>query len=405
MTYDTEVKMDGKVVKTIKLDTVKTPYQLTWTEPKTPFWMPSPMNMFGLPVLTVTVDHKAGKELVMKTNLADMKMTIKRQPKIFVEIIKHAETLLLVDATFNANVIKADLKTKLYIPTGSMFCSSGSEFAGCYNEWDGDFKVHVDLKNKNVYLNKFSVDACINKNNECQFKYELNTRVSPYVMKMNAPSVLPMIFDDPRRHTFEVTVEHKEGQMLHVITNAPEVSNFKVTSNGVQRVLELNGEQLVVVDYTKADKKFKQVLQLPNGEHVTVSLDWATWNAKNNKVNMHIETATRKFNVNMDYDITNIKAGKMMVKFHGENPLLGKFELMRNGNWKVDANQIDAQWTGHATFAKGPLAMVSPIDTTSTINYNFAKMVLRGNIAKTIAGQKWGINLSKNKFSLVSGKP
>merc|ERR1739842_31656 len=142
-----------------------------------------------------------------------------------------------------------------------------------------------------------------------------NTMVSPYAMKMNAPSVLPMIFDDPRRHTFEVTVEHKEGQMLHVITNAPEVSNFKVTSNGVQRVLELNGEQLVVVDYTKADKKFKQVLQLPNGEHVTVSLDWATWNAKNNKVNM-------------DYDISNIKAGKMLVKFHGENPLLGKFELM-----------------------------------------------------------------------------
>merc|ERR550519_459600 len=163
MSFDKEVKMDGKVVSTIKLDTVNTPYQLTWTEPKTPMWMPSPMNMFGLPVWTVTVDHKAGKELVMKTNLADMKLTIKRQPKIFVEIIKHAETLLLVDATFNANVIKADLKTKLYIPTGSMFCSTGSEFAGCYNEWDGDFKVHVDLKNKNVYLNKFSVDASINK--------------------------------------------------------------------------------------------------------------------------------------------------------------------------------------------------------------------------------------------------
>merc|ERR1712055_511280 len=290
------------------------------------------------------------------------KLTIKRQPKIFVEIIKHAETLLLVDATFNANVIKADLKTKLYIPTGSMFCSTGSAFAGCYNEWDGDFKVHVDIKN----------------NNECLFKYELNTRVSPYVMKMNAPSVLPMIFDDPRRHTFEVTVEHKEGQVLHVITNAPEVSNFKVTSNGVQRVLELNGEQLVVVDYTKADKKFKQVLQLPNGEHVTVSLDWATWGALTNKINLHIETPTRKFNVNTDY---NVKGGHYMIKFHGENPLTGKFEIMRDLNLKADVNEIDAKWTGKAVFAKGPLAMFSPIDTVSTVNYNIAKMVLNADIA------------------------
>merc|ERR1711971_1026293 len=142
-----------------------------------------------------------------------------------------------------------------------------------------------------------------------------------------------------------------------------------VTSNGVQRVLELNGEQLVVVDYTKAGKKFKQVLQLPKGEHVTVSLDWATWNAKNNKVNLHIETSTRKFNVNVDYDITN-KAGKMMVEFHGENPLLGKFEFMRNGNWKVAAKKINAKWNGNAVFAKGPLAMFSPIDTVSTVNFN-----------------------------------
>merc|ERR1711874_64976 len=114
---------------------------------------------------------------------------------------------------------------------------------------------------------------------------------------------------------------------------------------------------------------------------------------------------TRKFNVNTDYDITNIKAGKMMVKFHGENPLLGKFEIMRNGNWKVAANQIDAKWNGKAIFAKGPLAMFSPIDTVSTVNYNFSKMILNADIAKTIAGQKWGLKVSQNKINLYTGQP
>merc|ERR1719402_639858 len=114
MTYDSEVKLDGQVYKTIKLDTVNTPYQLTWNEPKTPIWMPSPMNLFGLPMWSVTVDHKAGKELVMKSNLADMKLTIRRQPKIFVEFIKHKETLFLLDAKINKKAIKADLKTMMY---------------------------------------------------------------------------------------------------------------------------------------------------------------------------------------------------------------------------------------------------------------------------------------------------
>merc|ERR1712080_812447 len=146
MTYDTEVKLDGQVYKTIKLDTVNTPYQMTWNEPKTPIWMPSPMNLFGLPMWTITVDHKAGKELVMKSNLAEMKLTIKRRPNIFVEFMKHKETLFLLDTKFNANVIKADLKTMLHMPTGSIFCTSRSAFAGCYNQWNGDFNIHVDLR-------------------------------------------------------------------------------------------------------------------------------------------------------------------------------------------------------------------------------------------------------------------
>merc|ERR1712158_279711 len=334
-----------------------------------------------------------------------MKLTIKRQPKIFVEFIKHQETHLLLDSEVNANVINADLKTMLYIPSGSMFCSRRSTSAGCYNQWDGDFKVHVDRKSKNVYLNKFSINADIKKDNEHMFEYEMSTMVTPYVMKMNAPSFLPLIFDDPRRHTFEVTAEHKEGEMIHIITNAPEMSSFKVTTNGVQRVLELNGEERVIVDYTKADKKFKQVFVLPNGEQVTISLDWATWNIKNNKVNMHIETPTRKFNINTNYDITNPKVGRMMVKFHGENPLVGKFELMRNGNWRVDSNQIDAQWSGKAIFAKGPLAVFAPIDTTSTVNFNFDTMVLNANVDKVVAGQKWGLSVSENKVNFSSGRP
>merc|ERR1711874_445629 len=207
-----------------------------------------------------------------------------------------------------------------------------------------------------------------------------------YVMKMKAPSILPMVFDDPRRHTFEATVEHQEGQMIHIITNAPEMSIFKVTTDGVQRVLELNGEQLVVVDYTKADKKFKQVLQLPNGEHVTITLDWATWNAKQNKVNMHIETPTRKFNVNTDYDITNIKAGKMMVKFHGENPLLGQFEFMRTGRWmptRLMPSGTDTPPLPRVPLLSSPLLTPLPLSTITSPEWSSEETLPRLLLVKS----------------------
>merc|ERR1712105_512801 len=149
------------------------------------------------------------------------------------------------------------------------------------------------------------------------------------------------------------------------------------------------------------DKKFHQVLTLPTGEKITMTLVRTTWTIKQNKVSMLIETPTTKLNVNTDYDID---AGKMMVKFHGEHPLLGKFEIMRNANLKVAANQINAKWTGKDVFAKGPLAMLSPIDTVSTVNYNIAKMVLNADYVKAIAGKKWGLNVSQNKTTLYIGQ-
>jgi hypothetical protein len=402
MTYDNQVKLDGKVVKTVKLDTVNTPYVLTWDEPKAPIWTPSPINMFGLKKWMVTVDHKAGTSLVVSSNLADMKLTIMRKPNMFVEFIRNGETYLKASSEITPNFINTQLNTKMYFPTGSVFCIRSAHI-GCYDKYEADLKVFVDLKNKNVYLNKFSINAFVKKNDETHIEFEESTKVSPYVLKINAPHMLPQLFDDPRRNTLEVTINHQEGKSLHIQTNAPEMSSFKVTTDGVQRKLELNGEELVVVDYTKADKKFKQVLQLPNREHVTISLDWTTWDIQTNKVHMKIEAPTRKFNVDIDYFIG--QAGKMKVTFHGENPMLGKYTLQRNVNWNVDANQIDAKWTGQASFAKGPLAIFSPIATDAKVNYSIANMVLNANIAKTIAGQKWGLDVSQNKISLISGRP
>ena len=64
-----KVMLDGFLFPQYKMDTVNTPCILTWDEAQAPFWTPSPINMFGLKKWMVIVDHKAGKQLVVKSNL------------------------------------------------------------------------------------------------------------------------------------------------------------------------------------------------------------------------------------------------------------------------------------------------------------------------------------------------
>jgi len=93
----------------------------------------------------------------------------------------HQETHLLLDAELNANVLTADLKTMLYMPTGSIFCPTGSTSAECYHKYEAEFKAHVDRKSKIVFLNKFSIIADIKKNNVHMIETEINTMLTPCV--------------------------------------------------------------------------------------------------------------------------------------------------------------------------------------------------------------------------------
>merc|ERR1719186_2008748 len=85
--------------------------------------------------------------------------------------------------------------------------------------------------------------------------------------------------------------------MLHIITNVPEMSSLKISYNGVQGVIELNGGKLLIANYKQGDKHFHQVIILPNGEQIIVNLVWTTWNIKQNKVNNDLFTIGKNDNL------------------------------------------------------------------------------------------------------------
>merc|ERR1719402_880316 len=233
----------------------------------------------------------------------------------------------------------------LYIPSGSIFCVPQSYFEGCYNKWEGELKL----------------------------------------------------FDNPHKHSLDLTVDHQEGKLLHIQTNNPEVSSFKIID---QSKLELNGKELV--DYKISDKQLTLTYELPGGERTNLQLDWNQWMNPKNKGLLKIETSAAKFNLDVDYDVTDVKNGQMMINIHGENTKIGKYEFLRKADWNVNSAKVVITWDGKTQFDKGPLAMFSPIATKAHVDYDVTNMVLTANIDKDIAGQKWRFEVTDNKVSLSS---
>ena len=167
------------------------------------------------------------------------------------------------------------------------------------------------------------------------------------------------------RHTIEGTFQTGPDS-LESISNIPEVKTFKVSKNGIKHKVELNGEELVVVDYKKGSKQISQTTVLPSGESVTTSLMWTTANAKKNKIILKVTAPQRNLDATFDWDLP---AGVVKMVWKAENPHWGQYEITRNGRWSFNANKVLVNWTGKSTFTKGLLAAFSPIDTNTCFEH------------------------------------
>ena len=338
----------------------------------------------------------------METNLSGMKMTIRRKPDYFVEFIKDGQTMLKVTANVTPAAYTLDMVTKFYLMSDTLFhqvfCSYGS---GCFNERDGHIKIFVDRVNKNTLLNKFSVEAVVKKDQTTVLEWNVDTVKAPHVFRMHAPYFLPKVLGDTTRHTIEGTVQTGPDS-LEFISNIPEVKTFKVSKNGIKHKVELNGEELVVVDYKKGSKQISQTTVLPSGESVTTSLMWTTANAKKNKIILKVTAPQRNLDATFDWDLP---AGVVKMVWKAENPHWGQYEITRNGRWSFNANKVLVNWTGKSTFTKGLLAAFSPIDTNMQLDLNKEAWVLDADVTKVIGGKPYGFILNGGLFKILSGRP
>merc|ERR1719284_1163820 len=109
----------------------------------------------------------------------------------------------------------------------------------------------VDRVNKNAFMNKFSVESTVHKDDRMALEMSVNTMVTPYTFHMNAPYFLPRFFNDINRKTIDATIMHEMGSKLEVKSNCPEFETFIITTTGNKRSVVLNGKELTVVDFQR----------------------------------------------------------------------------------------------------------------------------------------------------------
>merc|ERR1712013_523285 len=142
-----------------------------------------------------------------ETNVGEMKLTVRRTPDYFVEFIRMGETMLKSKTDVTPATFTTTIDTLFYLPSNSMlskvFCMYGK---GCFNKRQGHMKVVVDRVNKNAFMNKFSVESTVHKDDRMALEMSVNTMVTPYTFHMNAPYFLPRFFNDINRKTIDATI-------------------------------------------------------------------------------------------------------------------------------------------------------------------------------------------------------
>merc|ERR1719430_1698627 len=164
MHFEDKSVVDGQKFQEKKLDTTKMPYELIWYQPISPSWMSSTRDLFGVDQVEVRAWHQVGKELKIETNVGNMKLTVRRTPDYFVEFIRNGETMLKSQTDVTPATFTTTIDTLFYLPSTAilhkMFCLYGK---GCFNKRQGHMKVVVDRVNKNAFMNKFSFDSTVMK--------------------------------------------------------------------------------------------------------------------------------------------------------------------------------------------------------------------------------------------------
>merc|ERR1712106_1230108 len=309
---------DGETRLEATISTIQNPYQLKIVSPRL-------QAKIGSKEFTITADHQPGQQLTVTSSYQQFKFFFKHGPiadgkNYFAEISKAGVSFLKYDLNLkfkkDVSAVNMGLNSQFDVNEASifypLFCSYAS---GCFEQRRADISIFVDLVNKNAVLNKFDVHVNLLKDDEKVVELEICTKHTPYKFILKAPHVLPNLIGQP---SVVVKATHNLGQSLDVTTNFAKTKSFSVKkTSGNMREVSFNGKLLFKGEMTKANKSFKQQIELGNGKSMALTVSWK---------NEVIDGSGMK-DIDVEWDVSNPSNAQFEIEAKGTGRRLGQFEF------------------------------------------------------------------------------
>ena len=208
----------------------------------------------------------------------------------------------------------------------------------------------------------------------------------------------------------KISLAHNPGQSLEMKTNFQKFTGFKIykTGSGNERKIEVDGEELVMGDYTLTDNSFSTKLTV-GADYLEPKITWEGKLPQNKaeaeafmlKNNIVVKVTGSKRNLDLslnwkmtkpDFNFGTPENGKISLNAKGHNPRWGDYSLSRDADWKVENKAIEVNWTGLTQFAQGRLATATPIETAFNFKILLDKADLIGKFMKKVNGKEYSID-------------
>jgi len=257
-------------------------------------------------------------------------------------------------------------------------------------------------------LNKFYVKGKVMKDGQKALELLMTTNEQPYKFELFAPAFFKNV--RPGMTEAKISVAHTPGSSLEMKTNFQKFTGFKIfkTGSGNERKVEVNGQELVMGDYTLTDNSFTTKITLGN-DFLEPKITWEGKLPENkqeaeafllkNNVVVKVTGSRRNLDLSLnwkmtkpDMDFGTPESGKISLNAKGNNPRWGDYTLSRDINWSAANKVIDVSINGMAQFQQGMLATSTPIETAINFKVIIDEADLIGKFMKKINGKEYSID-------------
>jgi len=395
--YKDTVIVNGAKHLVVSINTQNSPIIVHMYYPKGPEIRGMNLGMkalLGKDSINCKVLYTPAKEVVIKTDISNMKITMRLpnlnlNPVFSVEVTYTQQNEKVFECTIYKDVqtYKVNMFSSFFTPKNPALCTTTTET--CFTQWSSNLNFDIDLATRIsglIPVNSLSMGLTMDY--ETLIEVQQSIKQSPYFLRINCPRVLPKQID--------VTVTHVAGKEMIIKVADYIPGDIEVEIEGTVAHIKYEGYELVHLDMNIPKKMM--VLTLPLLQTPTCTMMWVTDDLLKNKVTVTfvLPVLGKVLDLTVDWLVKDLTDCTIKAALVGDIPVVGAFTVNEALTYQVTLPKGTAEYTITATFTKGLVAYLPPMETAVTVTYDMTTKTIGGTVSGTVSRQNMGITVNNN---------